>query len=384
MTNTPYGGKLVNRVIPNEKIGDALREAERLFKIVIDEETITDVKNIARGVYSPLEGFMCKDAFLPVLETMRLKNGLVWSIPVILDVDESVAQKIVLGQKVALVDSNQKPIALMVVEDKYTFDKKMLEDDEFGTESNEHPGIKKVESMKPVLVGGKIDLIDNSKEPYPYLNFTPQETRAAFDARGWKKIVAFQTRNPPHRGHEYLLKCALEVCEGLFIDPVIGKKKSGDFNDDLIIRSHQINLEHYFPSNRVFMAILPYTMKYAGPREAIFHAIIRKNFGCTHFIIGRDHAGVGHFYGSFDAQKLLDQYADEIGIVPLDFENSFYCKKCVGIETYKTCPHKDEDRIFPSGTWVREMVKDKKRPPEEIMRPEIADLIINWEKPYVE
>lgn len=382
MVNTPYGGKLINRILSEEEKNKVL--SEDLLKVRINNDLVTEVKNICNGVYSPLEGFMNHEDIDSVINDTRLSKGLFWTIPIVLDVDKLTASRINPGQTILLVNVVDHPIAVMTVEDKFNYDKEKFCKSVFGTNDLEHPGVKNVKKyMGEVFLGGKVDLIDDSKDVFPELYFTPAMVRDAFERNGWKTIVAFQTRNPPHRGHEHLQKCALEVVDGLFINPVIGKKKDGDFKDDLIIRAYQIALEHYYPPHRVFLGILPYEMKYAGPKEAILHAIMRRNFGCTHFIVGRDHAGVGNYYGTYEAQEFLEKYANEIGMTPLKFDNAWYCKRCKAMVTDKTCNHSEEFHIKLSGTKVRAMVKDKLRPPEEFMRSEVADLIIDWDEPYV-
>jgi sulfate adenylyltransferase len=381
MVNTPYGGKLIQRILSKEQINQVL--SENLFRVKISNDLVTEVKNICNGVYSPLEGFMTQNEVNSVVENMRLPSGLIWSIPIILDVDKFTGSRIEVGQRILLVDVMDHAVAVMSVEDKFHYDKRKLCKSVFETDDLNHPGCQLIMETGDIVLGGKVDLIDNSVKSFPELYFSPKQTREAFERNGWKKIAAFQTRNPPHRAHEYLQKCALEITDGLFINPVIGKKKEGDFKDELIIRAYQKVLEFYYPPNRVFLGILPYEMKYAGPKEAILHAIMRRNFGCTHFIIGRDHAGVGNYYGTFEAQQFLDKYSGELGIIPLDFDNSFFCTKCQNMATAKTCSHSDEFRIAPSGTKVRAIVKDKVRPPETFMRPEVADVIMNWQDPYV-
>lgn len=379
----PHGNILVNRVLKKQDAEKAKAKAAELKAIVLDDELVKDVKNIARGVYSPLTGFMGKDDFENVVHHMKLADGTIWSIPFVLDVDQTTADQLSIGDQIALVDEQKNPIALMNLNDKFNYDKKVFSEKVFKTTDEKHPGVSMVNSMKDWLLGGDIELIDNSKEPYNQYNLDPYETRLLFKERGWKTVAGFQTRNAPHRAHEYLQRCALEVCDGLFVNPVIGKKKAGDFEDQVILDSYQYLINNFFPKNRVVMSILPLKMRYAGPREAILHAIIRKNFGCTHFIVGRDHAGVGKYYGSFDAQNIFDEIED-IGMTILKFDNSFFCKKCGHLATNKTCPHLPEDQIGPSGTLIRDLISKGEIVPNEIMRPEISKILIEADKTFVE
>ncbi|MFH0818654.1 MAG: sulfate adenylyltransferase [Patescibacteria group bacterium] len=379
----PHGNVLINRVLKPEDALKAKIKADGLKKIKIDEELVKEVKNIARGVFSPLDGFMNKADFESVVENMHLANGVVWPLPFVLDINDQDAESIAVGDQIALIDDNNEPIALMNVEDKYNFDKDNFAVKVFKTNELAHPGAKMVSEMYDILIGGEIELIDNSKEPFNSFNLDPLETRTLFKERGWNTVVGFQTRNAPHLAHEYIQRCALEICDGLFVNPVIGKKKSGDFQDQVILDSYQALINNFFPKQRVVMSILPLKMRYAGPREAIFHAIVRKNFGCTHFIVGRDHAGVGKYYGTYEAQEIFDTIED-LGMTILKFEHSFYCKKCRALGTAKNCPHTDEDRIGPSGTIIREMISKGELVPEEIMRPEISKVLIDADKTFVD
>lgn len=379
----PHGNILINRVLKSKDAEQAKQKAKDLKSVTINAEMIKNVKNIARGVYSPLTGFMVKQDFESVVNNMTLANGVVWPIPFVLDVNEKMAANLSNGEQIALVDENKNPIALMNVHDKYEYDRESYCQKVFKTNSSDHPGVKMVQNMEDWLLGGGIELIDNSKEPYNEFNLDPDETRMLFTARGWKTVVGFQTRNAPHKAHEYLQRCALEIVDGLFINPVIGEKKSGDFEDGVILKAYQNLADKFFPKNRVAMSILPLKMFYAGPREAILHAIIRKNFGCTHFIVGRDHAGVGDYYGTFEAQEIFDTIED-IGITILKFEHSFYCKKCDAMGTAKICPHSKEDWVGPSGTLIRDLISKGEIVPEEIMRPEISKILIESDKTFVE
>ncbi len=373
--NEPHGGKLIYSVLSERERSKIMEQEDEFQKIVINDELVKDVKNIGFGIYSPLKGFLNEEEFESVIDCMRLPNGVAWSIPIVLDTDEDVEDEILL------ISKEGKVIALMNVTDIYGYNKEYFVENVFRTKDKNHPGVSDIYNMKKKLIGGEIKLIDTEKEPFYNYNLDPKETRILFRELGWETIVAFQTRNPPHRGHEYLQKCALEIVDGLFINPVVGKKKPGDFKDEVILKSYEILIENYFPKNRVIMSILPTKMRYAGPREAIFHAIVRKNFGCTHFIVGRGHAGVGNYYGTYDAQKIFDVFDyEELKITPLKFEHTGYCKICGGYVSLKTCPH---EKIPPSGTKIREMIKAKKLPPQELMRKEVAQYIIGVKDPFV-
>ena len=375
----PHGGRLINRVlVEGEK--DRAEEAKRLPQIVLTKELAKEVQNIAYGVFSPLEGFLTREDYASVLNEKRLTTGIPWTIPIVLDVSRD--SEIKEGNDAALVDDD-KPIAIMHVEDIYQYDKEGLAQKVFGTTDHGHPGVAKVFNMKEFLLGGKIDLINEPQIPFAEYYLKPQATRRLFEEKGWETIVAFQTRNIPHVGHEYLQKTALTFTDGLFINPVIGKKKSGDFKDELILKTYQALIDNYYPKDRVIMSILPMEMRYAGPREAIFHAIIRKNFGCTHFIVGRDHAGVGNYYPPYAAQDIFKEFPD-LGITPIFFKSFFYCQKCLSVVNEKTCPHGNQEHLDFSGTKIREMLLRNEVPPEEMMRPEVSKIILDWKSPYVD
>lgn len=383
MLSRPHGNKLVKRILLGEKRREVTEKANEYSKISVDNEILKDVRNIARGIFSPLEGFMSKLELETVVDEMHLPSGVVWTIPIILDVEKEKADTIKIGEHVLLVDEMGNYSALLFVEDKFSFDKEKISKNVFGTVDKSHPGVYEMLNKKDYFLGGKIDLIDDSREPFPEFNLDTRETRVLFREKGWNTVVAFQTRNPIHRAHEYIQRCALEVVDGLFINPLMGRKKSGDFKDEVILETYKKMMNDFYPKDRVVMSILPTRMHYAGPREAIHHAIMRKNFGCTHFVVGRDHAGVGKFYGTFDAQRMFDRFPD-LGIKPLKFEHSFYCKKCASIATVKTCGHSDSDRVKPSGTVIREMILKKECPPGEIMREEIAEILTSFDNPFVE
>lgn len=374
----PHGGKLINRVLVGEK-KDRAAEAKRLPQIVLTRELAKEVQNIAHGAFSPLEGFLTRKDYVSVLKEGRLATGIAWTIPIVLDIPASTDVK--EGGEAALVYDSE-PLAIIHIEEIYEYNKEEFAQKVFGTTDPAHPGVAKVLSMEERLVGGKIDLIKEIEFPLSEYYLKPAETRAVFKEKGWETVVGFQTRNVPHVGHEYCQKAALTFVDGLFINPVIGKKKNSDFKDEVIIESYETLIENYYPKGRAFMSILPLEMRYAGPREAIFHAIVRKNFGCTHLIVGRDHAGVGNYYAPYAAQDIFQEFPD-LEIVPVFFRSFFYCKKCLGVMNDKTCPHGDEWLVSFSGTEIREKLLRGEKLPEEVMRPEVLDTITRWQNPFV-
>lgn len=371
----PHGGGLVNRIC-SDVAAEKLREEIRSMPfLVLDKEQCKDVRNIAHGVYSPITGFFRQKDCRRVVEEMRLANGTVWSIPVVLDIDQEMAATLREGDSLALRNEAQEVFAMLRDIEIYSIDKDWFASNVFGTNDREHPGVEMVYQMSPCFVGGEIDLLNDTREPFPEYNFSPAETRAIFKNRGWDTVVAFQTRNVPHRGHEFLQKEALKEADGLFIQPVIGKKKLADFKDEFILASYEALIDHYYPKDRTFLGILPLKMRYAGPREAVFHAIIRKNFGCSHFIVGRDHAGVGTYYPPFAAQEIFDSFEkDELGIHILKYPEVLYCPSCDAHLFSDGCAH--EKKAF-SGTKLRGYVQNKERPPSHIIRPEVFRVLVN-------
>ncbi|RMD95601.1 MAG: sulfate adenylyltransferase, partial [Calditrichaeota bacterium] len=328
--SVPHGGVLVNRVLEGEAREEALLQARELRKIPLNDVNISDLELIATGVLSPLTGFMSSEDYRSVVENMRLANGLVWSLPITLPVSHELASQIELGKEVALVENHDRVLALMHVTEKYTYDKKHEAQQVYRTVETAHPGVARLYRQEPVLLAGEIRMVNHPEHRlFPDYYFTPAQTRQAFMARGWDTVVGFQTRNPIHRAHEYIQKCALEIVDGLFIHPLVGQTKSDDIPAEVRMKSYRTLLREYYPENRTFLAVFPAAMRYAGPREAVFHAKKKKNYGCTHFIVGRDHAGVGNYYGTYDAQKIFGEFEPgELGITPLFFEHAFYCKKC--------------------------------------------------------
>lgn len=382
MVSIPHGGRLINRVAEDYRREMLLKEASALPKVELDLNKVIDAENIAYGVYSPLEGFMCHEEVSWILEDMRLPNDLPWTIPIVLDVEEDETSMVKEGDDISLIFQG-KPIAIMKVEEIYKIDLKLYTSRVFGTTDPKHPGVFKALNMKPLLLGGKLELIGGASNKYEKYTLYPAETRILFSERGWKTIVGFQTRNAPHLGHEYIQKAALVFADGLFINPVIGRKKPGDYRDEVILEAYKALIKNYYPRDTVVLSILRYEMRYAGPREAVHHAIMRKNFGCTHFIVGRDHAGVGNYYGPYEAWEIFNEFPD-LGITPLFVREFFYCRKCGGMANEKTCPHSEENQVKFSGTKIRRMLREGMRPPPELMRPEVVDAILKFDDPFVE
>jgi len=377
----PHGGKLVNRVLDAQAADAAKKEASSLPAITLSAREAFDLEMIAIGAFSPLTGFMGEADFTRVCKEMRLANGTVWPIPVVLSPADDVAAKISAGQKISLKDSKGNLLGLMKVTEKYKHDKAIEIPNVYRTEDEAHPGVKIVKGQGNFCLAGDIDVIKPTYEPeFEDYRLPPAKTREAFAAKGWSTVAAFQTRNPIHRSHEYLTKCALEMTDGLLIHPLVGETKSDDIPADTRMACYQTLVDKYYNKDRTMLTVMPLAMRYAGPREAILHTLIRKNYGITHFIVGRDHAGVGNYYGTYDAQKIFDQFdlPKDIGVTILKFEHTAWCKKCEAVVSSKTCPHGPEDKVAPSGTKVRELLKAGQRPPQEFSRPEIADILIKW------
>jgi len=381
----PHGNKLVDRILRGEEREAALHRSLDLKKIPLTDVGVSDLEMIANGAMSPLTGFMMKADYDSVVQNMRLANGLVWSLPITLPVSRAAAGDLHVGEEIALVESNGVTngkaaiLGVMKIAEKFEYDKTREAKEVYRTTETAHPGVARVMNQGEICLAGEIWMINHSSNvTFPDFRREPAETRRIFNERNWRTVVGFQTRNPIHRAHEYIQKCAMEIVDGLLLHPLVGETKKDDIPADLRMQSYESLLQDYYPAQRVLLSVFPAAMRYAGPREAIFHAMCRKNYGCTHFIVGRDHAGVGKYYGTYDAQKIFTEFkSEDLGITPLFFENSFYCKKCGAIVTSKTCPHDSSLHVVLSGTQVREMLGRGEAPPPEFTRAEVATILMN-------
>lgn len=381
-----HGGKLVDRIASPEQKQEWIAKADTLPRVELDQRAVSDLEMIAIGGFSPLTGFMNQSDYKSVVSQMRLGNGIVWSIPITLSVTEEIANSLKVGDLIRLDNPNGEFIGVLELAEKYHYDKQQEAINVYRTDEDKHPGVQVVYNQGSINIAGDVWLLERTSHPqFPKYQIDPAASRQMFREKGWKTIVGFQTRNPIHRAHEYIQKCALETVDGLFLHPLVGATKSDDIPADVRMRCYEILLENYYPDDRVILAINPAAMRYAGPREAIFHALVRKNYGCTHFIVGRDHAGVGDYYGTYDAQYIFDEFEPtELGIIPMKFEHAFYCTRTKQMATSKTSPSKPEERIHLSGTKVREMLRRGESPPQEFSRPEVAAELVRAMRVLIE
>jgi len=374
----PHGGQLINCVANEAEKQEFLAQADTLPRVQMDERAASDLEMIAIGGFSPLRGFMEQNGYERVVNDMQLENGLPWTIPVTLSVTEEEAEPLKEGSWVRLDDPKGRFVGVLELTQKYRYNKAQEALKVYRTDDEKHPGVAVIYQKGAINLAGPVWLLERDPHPlFPNYQIDPAQSRAMFREKGWNTIVGFQTRNPIHRAHEYIQKCAMEVVDGLFLHPLVGVTKSDDIPADVRMRCYELILNNYYPKDRVMLAIYPAAMRYAGPREAIFHAIVRKNYGCTHFIVGRDHAGVGDYYGTYEAQEIFDEFdADALGITPMRFEHAFYCKRTKQMATTKTSPSTPEERLHLSGTKVRAMLREGQLPPEEFSRPEVAQELV--------
>lgn len=373
----PHGGELVLNMASASERAELQERAKDLPEVRVGSRQLADLEMLAIGAYSPLRGFMKRVDYLGVVNDMHLENGLPWSVPITLSVTSEQAASLQEGSQVALVNEHGTLQAIMLVEEKYGYDKEHEASKVYRTTDEAHPGVKVVYQQGDVLLGGQVRVVALPNQAFAEYRLTPTQSRQQFTERGWKRVVGFQTRNPVHRAHEYIQKCAMETVDGLYLHPLVGDTKGDDIPADVRMRCYEVLLENYYPSNRVMLGVLPAAMRYAGPREAIFHALMRKNYGCSHFIVGRDHAGVGNYYGTYDAHYIFAEFDPaKLGITPMFFDHTFFCRACDSMASSKTCPHGNEDHVTLSGTKVRQMLLAGEIPPREFSRPEVAKVLI--------
>jgi len=380
MTNgliAPHGGELILNIVGEAERAEWQDRAKSLPWAVVGSRQLADLEMLAIGTYSPLTGFMTQSDYVSVVQDMHLSNGLPWSLPITLSVTSEQASNLREGSQIALVDAEGALQAVMLLLEKYRYDKRLEASKVYRTLDDGHPGVKVVYQQGDVLLGGPVRVVALQNQTFAQYRYTPTQSRKLFAERGWKRIVAFQTRNPVHRAHEYIQKCALETVDGLYLHPLVGDTKGDDIPADVRMRCYEVLLENYYPADRVVLGVLPAAMRYAGPREAIFHALMRKNYGCSHFIVGRDHAGVGNYYGTYDAHYIFAEFDPvKLGITPMFFDHTFFCRACDAMASSKTCPHGSGQHVTLSGTKVRHMLQAGEIPPREFSRPEVAHVLI--------
>ncbi|MBW2005546.1 MAG: sulfate adenylyltransferase [Deltaproteobacteria bacterium] len=384
MSISPHGGKLLPLLAKGDDLTKGFNKANNIPHITMNSREVSDLIMLGMGAFSPLKGFMVKEDYEGVLKEMHCKDGIFWPVPITLAVTNKHAGSLKEGQEVALVDETTGAImGIMTIEEKFAYSKELEAKSIFQTTDTNHPGVNKLYEQGDILIGGPVTVLSEGEYPsrFPIYYARPEEVRKIFEERGWRQIAAFQVRNPIHRSHEYCTKIALEISDGLFIHPLVGALKADDIPAEVRIRCYEVLLENYYPKDNVLLRVYPMEMRYAGPKEALLHAIIRQNFGCSHLIVGRDHAGVGNYYGPFDAQKIFDTLQpNDLEIKPLNIDWTFYCYKCEGMASLKTCPHSTEDRCLISGTELRRMLSMGEMPPPEFSRPEVLEILIKYYK----
>ena len=372
-----HGGALILNIADDKERVELLERARSLLQVQVGSRQLADLEMLAVGAYSPLQGFMNRADYLGSVNDMHLSNGLPWSMPITLSISSDRAARLKEGTQIALVDDHGSLQAVMTIDEKYGYDKQLEASKVYRTLEEAHPGVEALYKQGDVLLGGPVRVVALQRQVFAKYRYTPTQSRQIFAKCGWRHVVGFQTRNPVHRAHEYIQKCALETVDGLFLHPLVGDTKGDDIPAYVRIQCYEVLLENYYPSDRVVLGVLPAAMRYAGPREAVFHALIRKNYGCSHFIVGRDHAGVGNYYGTYDAHYIFAEFDPaKLGVTPIFFEHTFFCRACDSMASSKTCPHGSDSHVTLSGTKVRQMLQAGQMPPREFSRPEVAKVLI--------